>query len=68
MLCVLFIGEPNAINTMESNDHFASGILYGVVKCSSLEECCKVGACSSGFVAHSLGGEVTSENWQWMSK
>jgi len=39
-----------------------------VIKGMTLEECCKVGACSGGSVVRSLGGEVTLENRQWMYK
>ncbi|KAI4316833.1 hypothetical protein L6164_024773 [Bauhinia variegata] len=62
------IGEANAIDATGAGDLFASGFLYGLVKGLSLEECCKVGSCSGGSVIRSLGGEVTSENWQWMYK
>ncbi|XP_028773969.1 uncharacterized protein LOC114731011 [Neltuma alba] len=61
-------GEAKAIDATGAGDLFASGFLYGVIKGLSLEECCKVGACSGGAVIRSLGGEVTSENWQWMNK
>ena len=62
------IGEAKATDATGAGDLFASGFLYGVIKGLSLEECCKVGACSGGAVIRSLGGEVTSENWQWMYK
>ncbi|XP_054796144.1 uncharacterized protein LOC129301616 isoform X1 [Prosopis cineraria] len=62
------IGEAKAIDATGAGDLFASGFLYGVIKGLSLEECCKVGACSGGAVIRSLGGEVTLENWQWMTK
>ncbi|KAK7321765.1 hypothetical protein VNO77_32686 [Canavalia gladiata] len=60
------IGEAKASDATGAGDLFASGFLYGVIKGLSLEECCKVGACSGGSVVRSLGGEVTLENWQWM--
>ncbi|CAJ1973292.1 unnamed protein product [Sphenostylis stenocarpa] len=62
------IGETKATDATGAGDLFASGFLYGVIKGLSLEECCKVGACSGGSVIRSLGGEVTFENWQWMYK
>ncbi|KAJ1380006.1 Ribokinase-like [Sesbania bispinosa] len=62
------IGEAKAIDATGAGDLFASGFLYGVIKGLSLEDCCKVGACSGGSVIRSLGGEVTLENWQWMYK
>ncbi|KAL2318754.1 hypothetical protein Fmac_032630 [Flemingia macrophylla] len=62
------IGEAKATDATGAGDLFASGFLYGVIKGLSLEECCKVGACSGGSVVRSLGGEVTSENRQWMYK
>lgn len=62
------IGEAKAIDATGAGDLFASGFLYGVIKGLSLEECCKVGACSGGTVIRSLGGEVPLENWQWMNK
>ncbi|TKY75168.1 Carbohydrate kinase PfkB [Spatholobus suberectus] len=68
MIRVPAIGEAKATDATGAGDLFASGFLYGVVKGLSLEECCKVGACSGGSVIRSLGGEVTSENWQWMYK
>lgn len=58
----------NATDATGAGDLFASGFLYGLVKGLSLEECCKVGSCSGGSVIHSLGGEVTHENWHWMYK
>ncbi|KAJ4842087.1 hypothetical protein Tsubulata_009440 [Turnera subulata] len=60
--------EANATDATGAGDLFASGFLYGLVKGLSLEECCKVGACSGGSVTRALGGEVTTENWQWMYK
>lgn len=68
MIQVPAIGETKATDATGAGDLFASGFLYGVVKGLSLEECCKVGTCSGGSVIRSLGGEVTSENWQWMYK
>lgn len=65
---VAAIGEAKATDATGAGDLFASGFLYGVIKGLSLEECCSVGACSGGAVIRSLGGEVTSENWQWMNK
>ncbi|KAF7829650.1 putative sugar kinase [Senna tora] len=62
------IGEAKATDTTGAGDLFASGFLYGVIKGLSLEECCKVGACSGGAVIRALGGELTLENWQWMNK
>ncbi|RDX87218.1 hypothetical protein CR513_31341, partial [Mucuna pruriens] len=62
------IGETKASDATGAGDLFASGFLYGVVKGLSLEECCKVGACSGGSVVRSLGGEVTLENRHWMYK
>ncbi|KAK7383022.1 hypothetical protein VNO78_28687 [Psophocarpus tetragonolobus] len=62
------IGEAKATDATGAGDLFASGFLYGVIKGLSLEECCKVGACSGGSVVRSLGGEVTLENRQWMYK
>ncbi|XVF36079.1 hypothetical protein REPUB_Repub19eG0027400 [Reevesia pubescens] len=62
------IGEAKAVDATGAGDLFASGFLCGLVKGLSLEECCKVGSCSGGSVIRSLGGEVTSENWQWMYK
>lgn len=62
------IGEANATDATGAGDLFASGFLYGLVKGLSLEECCKIGACSGGSVTRALGGEVTPENWQWMYK
>ncbi|KAG4388365.1 hypothetical protein GLYMA_09G161200v4 [Glycine max] len=40
------IGEAKATDATGAGDLFASGFLYGVIKGLSLEECCKVGACS----------------------
>lgn len=68
MIRVSAIGESKATDATGAGDLFASGFLYGVVKGLSLEESCKVGTCSGGSVIRSLGGEVTSENWQWMYK
>ncbi|XP_047158441.1 uncharacterized sugar kinase slr0537-like [Vigna umbellata] len=68
MIRVPAIGETKACDATGAGDLFASGFLYGVIKGLSLEECCKVGACSGGSVIRSLGGEVTLENWQWMCK
>ncbi|XP_014499959.1 uncharacterized protein LOC106761006 [Vigna radiata var. radiata] len=68
MIRVPAIGETKACDATGAGDLFASGFLYGVIKGLSLEECCKVGACSGGSVIRSLGGEVTLENWQWMYK
>jgi sugar/nucleoside kinase (ribokinase family) len=68
MIRVSAIGESKATDATGAGDLFASGFLYGVVKGLPLEECCKVGTCSGGSVIRSLGGEVTSENWQWMYK
>lgn len=68
MIRVSAIGESKATDATGAGDLFASGFLYGVVKGLSLEECCKVGTCSGGSVIRCLGGEVTSENWQWMYK
>ncbi|KAK7280673.1 hypothetical protein RJT34_25740 [Clitoria ternatea] len=62
------IGEAKAIDATGAGDLFASGFLYGVMKGLSLEECCKVGACSGGSVIRSLGGEVTLDNRHWMYK
>lgn len=62
------IGESKAVDATGAGDLFASGFLYGLVKGLSLEECCKIGSCSGGSVIRSLGGEVTSDNWQWMYK
>ncbi|EEF52600.1 uncharacterized sugar kinase slr0537 [Ricinus communis] len=62
------IGEANATDATGAGDLFASGFLYGLVKGLTLEECCKMGACSGGSVVRSLGGEVTPENRQWMYK
>ncbi|KAG5098980.1 hypothetical protein AAZX31_17G238500 [Glycine max] len=62
------IGEAKAIDATGAGDLFASGFLYGVIKGLSLEECCKVGACSGGSVIRSLGGQVTLENRHWMYK
>ena len=62
------IGETKAIDATGAGDLFASGFLYGVINGLSLEDCCKVGACSGGSVIRALGGEVTLENWQWMYK
>eukprot|EP00256_Glycine_max_P057774 XP_014625659.1 uncharacterized protein LOC100795959 isoform X2 [Glycine max] len=62
------IGEAKAIDATGAGDLFASGFLYGVIKGLSLEECCKVGACSGGSVVRSLGGQVTLENRHWMYK
>nr|CAD1842824.1 unnamed protein product [Ananas comosus var. bracteatus] len=62
------IGESHAVDATGAGDLFASGFLYGLVKGLSLEECCKVGACSGGSVIRALGGEVMPENWQWMYK
>ncbi|KAL2346314.1 hypothetical protein Fmac_000314 [Flemingia macrophylla] len=68
MIRVPAIGEAKATDATGAGDLFASGFLYGVVKGLSLKECCNVGSCSGGSVIRSLGGEVTSENWQWMYK
>ncbi|ESW08608.1 hypothetical protein PHAVU_009G059500 [Phaseolus vulgaris] len=68
MIRVPAIGETKATDATGAGDLFASGFLYGVIKGLSLEECCKVGACSGGSVIRSLGGEVKLENWQWMYK
>ncbi|KAK2446411.1 adenosine kinase [Trifolium repens] len=68
MIRVSAIGESKATDATGAGDLFASGFLYGVAKGLPLEECCKVGTCSGGSVIRSLGGEVTSENWQWMYK
>lgn len=68
MIRVPAIGEAKATDATGAGDLFASGFLYGVVKGLSLEECCNIGSCSGGSVIRSLGGEVTSENWQWMYK
>ncbi|XP_065848147.1 uncharacterized protein [Euphorbia lathyris] len=65
---VAAIGEAQATDATGAGDLFASGFLYGLVKGLSLEECCKVGACSGGSVVRSLGGEVTPDNRQWMYK
>lgn len=62
------IGEAKATDATGAGDLFASGFLYGLVKGLSLEECCKMGACSGGSVIRSLGGEVTPENRHWMYK
>ncbi|KAH8515280.1 hypothetical protein H0E87_003935 [Populus deltoides] len=62
------IGEAKATDATGAGDLFAGGFLYGLIKGLSLEECCKIGACSGGSVIRSLGGEVTPENWQWMYK
>lgn len=62
------IGEAKAIDATGAGDLFACGFLYGLVKGLSLEECCRVGSCCGGSVTRDLGGEVTSENWQWMYK
>ncbi|WOG97812.1 hypothetical protein DCAR_0417153 [Daucus carota subsp. sativus] len=62
------IGEAKAVDATGAGDLFAGGFLYGLVKGLSVEECCKVGACSGGAVIRSLGGEVSPENWQWMYK
>lgn len=62
------VGEAKATDATGAGDLFASGFLYGLVKGLSLEECCKLGACSGGAVVQSLGGEVTPENRQWMYK
>ncbi|XP_034919761.1 uncharacterized protein [Populus alba] len=62
------IGEAKATDATGAGDLFAGGFLYGLIKGLSLEECCQVGACSGGSVIRSLGGEVTTENWQWMCK
>ncbi|KAL1353682.1 uncharacterized protein [Arachis hypogaea] len=62
------IGEAKAVDATGAGDLFASGFLYGVIKGFSLEDCCKVGACSGGAVIRSLGGEVTLDNWQWIFK
>ncbi|KAJ9186559.1 hypothetical protein P3X46_002116 [Hevea brasiliensis] len=61
-------GEAKAVDATGAGDLFASGFLYGLVKELSLEECCKIGACSGGSVVRSLGGEVTPENRKWMYK
>ncbi|KAL4344442.1 hypothetical protein AHAS_Ahas11G0178800 [Arachis hypogaea] len=53
-------GEAKAIDVTGVGDLFASGFCMKW----SLEECCKIGACSGGFVTRSLGGEVTLENRQ----
>ncbi|KAL1309454.1 uncharacterized protein [Arachis hypogaea] len=68
MVRVPAIGEAKAIDATGAGDLFASGFLYGMVKGLSLEECCKIGACSGGSVTRSLGGEVTLENRQWLYK
>ncbi|CAA2985778.1 Hypothetical predicted protein [Olea europaea subsp. europaea] len=62
------MGEAKAIDATGAGDLFACGFLYGLVKGLSLEECCRVGSCSGGSVTRDLGGELTSENWQWMYK
>lgn len=62
------IGEAKLVDATGAGDLFAGGFLYGLVKGLSIEECCKVGACSGGAVIRSLGGEVSPENWQWMYK
>lgn len=62
------VGDTIAVDATGAGDLFASGFIYGLVKGLSLEDCCKVGACSGGSVIRSLGGEVTQENWQWMYK
>ncbi|XP_074372910.1 uncharacterized protein LOC141713410 isoform X2 [Apium graveolens] len=62
------IGETKLVDATGAGDLFAGGFLYGLVKGLSVEECCKVGACSGGAVIRSLGGEVSPENWQWMYK
>lgn len=62
------IGETKAIDATGAGDLFASGFLCGLVKGLSLEECCRVGACSGGSIIRSLGGEMATENWQWMYK
>ncbi|XP_027333038.1 uncharacterized protein LOC113847907 isoform X1 [Abrus precatorius] len=62
------IGEEKACDATGAGDLFASGFMYGLIKGVSLEECCKVGACSGGSVICSLGGEVTLKNRQWMYK
>ncbi|XP_068637328.1 uncharacterized protein [Aristolochia californica] len=61
-------GETQATDATGAGDLFASGFLYGLVKGLSLEDCCKVGACSGGSVIRAFGGEVMPENWQWMYK
>ncbi|KAL4382414.1 hypothetical protein S245_014033 [Arachis hypogaea] len=58
------IGEAKAIDVTGAGDLFASGFCMKW----SLEECCKIGACSGGSVTRSLGGEVTLDNRQWLYK
>ncbi|ESW32733.1 hypothetical protein PHAVU_001G013100 [Phaseolus vulgaris] len=65
---VAAIGEARAKDATGAGDLFASGFLYGVMKGMTLEECCRVGACSGGSVVRSLGGELTLENLHWMYK
>ncbi|GMP36287.1 hypothetical protein CsSME_00008465 [Camellia sinensis var. sinensis] len=62
------IGEAKAIDATGTEDLFASGCFYKLVKGLNLEECCKVGLCNGGSVIRDLGGEVTPQNWQWMHK
>ncbi|XP_047325749.1 uncharacterized sugar kinase slr0537 [Impatiens glandulifera] len=62
------IGETIAKDATGAGDLFACGFLYGMVKGLSMEECCRIGTCSGAAVIRSLGGEVTTENWQWMHK
>lgn len=62
------IGEAKAVDATGAGDLFAGGFLYGLVKGLSLEDSCKIGACSGGAVIRSLGGEVSPENWHWMYK
>ncbi|KAL1810144.1 hypothetical protein DCAR_0729816 [Daucus carota subsp. sativus] len=62
------LGETQVSDATGAGDLFASGFLYGLLKGLSLEDCCKVGACSGGSVIRSLGGEVSQENRHWMYK
>ncbi|KAL6011367.1 hypothetical protein ACLOJK_001813 [Asimina triloba] len=62
------IGEAQAVDATGAGDLFASGFLYGLVNGLPLEDCCKVGSCSGGSVIRFLGGEVRSQDWQWMYK
>jgi len=52
-----------AIDTTGAGDLFAAGFLYGFVQGAHLEQCCRLGALTSGKVVEVLGAKMPPATW-----
>lgn len=58
------VSGGKAVDTTGAGDHFAAGVLYGLSRGATIEQCGRIGAFLAGNIVDVVGAKIPDERWE----